>query len=259
MNTRVRASGGRLFDISNTIFLSLIILITLYPIYYVLVASISDPVSMMKHTGMLFWPKGFSLESYKHVFAYPMILGYTNTLFYVFVGTAVNVLLTTLAAYGLSRKNLMFSGYIMMIITFTMFFRGGLIPTYLLVERMGMVDNRWILIIWKAVQPWNLIIMRTGFAAIPDSLIESARIDGASHFKVLWKIAVPVSKAIIAVMILFYGVYHWNAWFYSMVFLRTRVLYPLQLVMREILVANDTRYMTESLLVWMISKLLQQP
>ncbi|MCI8623723.1 MAG: carbohydrate ABC transporter permease [Provencibacterium sp.] len=244
----LRTKGEKAFEAVNIVLLSILVLVTAYPLYYVLAASFSNPAEIMKHTGVLWGLKGFSLESYKYVFRYPMVwIGYGNTLVYVLVGTAVNTLFTALAAYGLSRKNAMLCNFFMVLITVTMFFSGGLIPTYLLVDNMGLTNTRLVMFIWKMAQPYNLIVMRTSFREIPDSLIESATIDGANHFQIFWKIAVPVSKAVLFVIILFYGVYHWNAWFYAMVFLRSKSLYPLQIVLRDILVANDVSAMTEGM------------
>lgn len=244
----LRSKGEKIFEVCNILLLTAMVLVTAYPLYYVLVASFSDPGQIMKHTGVLWWLKGFSLESYKYVFKYPMVwVGYGNTLFYVVAGTTVNTLITALAAYGLSRKNTMLCNFMMVVITITMFFSGGLIPTYLLVDNIGLTDTRLALILWKAVQPYNLIVMRTAFRELPDSLVESATIDGANHFQIFWKIAIPVCKAVFFVIILFYIVYHWNAWFYAMVFQRSKDLYPLQIVLRDILVANDVSAMTEGM------------
>ncbi len=189
-------------------------------------------------------PLGFSLEAYKLVFENPMILtGYRNTLFYVTVGTSINLLMTSLSAYVLSRKNVMFKNAMMMVV-FTMFFSGGLIPFYLTVRELGLSDSMWAVILPTAMSTYNMIVMRTAFTAIPDSLEESARIDGANDFTILFRIILPLSLPVVAVMILFYAVGHWNAWFNAMIFLRTRDKYPLQIVLREILIASSTDDMT---------------
>lgn len=173
-----------------------------------------------------------------------IITSYLNTFFYVVVGTTVNILLTSLGAYALSRKNVKWKNFIMFMIVFTMFFEGGLIPLYLLVSELNMIDTRWALIFPTAVSAFNLIIMRTAFQGIPDSLEESARIDGANDFTILFRIILPLSLPVVAVMILFYGVYHWNSWFHAMIFQQDRELFPVQLILREILIANDTNSMT---------------
>lgn len=231
----------RIFNYFNITFLTILSIVTLYPLVYVLIASVSDPTYVAQTRGLMLTPKGFNFDAYKMVFDNPMIVtAYLNTFFYVIVGTTINILLTSLGAYALSRKNVMWRDLIMFMIVFTMFFEGGLIPLYLLVNNLGMLDSRWALIFPTAVSAFNLIIMRTAFQAIPDSLEESARIDGANDFTILFKIILPLSMPVVAVMVLFYGVYHWNSWFQAMIFLQDRELFPLQLILREILIANST-------------------
>ncbi|WP_426447378.1 carbohydrate ABC transporter permease [Paenibacillus sp. S-38] len=235
----------RMFDGSNALFMVLLSILTLYPFLYVAFASLSDPASLMQHRGLLLMPEGFSLDAYKAVFDNPMIpAGYRNTLFYVTAGTAINLFMTSLGAYVLSRKGLYFRNAMMFFIVLTMFFQGGLIPTYLLVSSLGMIDTPWAMLLPGAISTWNLIIMRTSFQAVPVSLEESARIDGANDWTILFRVIIPLSLPVIAVMILFYGVGHWNAWFGAMLYLRDRELYPLQLVLREILITNSTDNMT---------------
>lgn len=236
-----RTVGERIFDIVNVTFMMILIIVTLYPFIHVAFASVSLPSRLMSHRGPLLKPLGITLDAYKMVFKDPMILiGYKNTLFYVVVGTTLNILMTCLGAYVLSRKGLYLQRVLMVLIVFTMYFGGGLIPFYLIVKGLGLTNTRWALIIPTAVSTWNLIIMRTAFMGIPDSIEESAKIDGAQDFTILFRIIMPLSIPTIAVMILFYGVGHWNAWFNAMVFLRKRELYPLQLRLREILIMNDT-------------------
>ncbi|MEG1891907.1 MAG: carbohydrate ABC transporter permease, partial [Clostridia bacterium] len=203
---------------------------------------------LMRHSGPVLLPKGFSLSAYSVVFKNSSILtGYANTIFYVVVSTALNLALTILGAYVLSRKGFMWGPPIMVLITITMFFSGGMIPTYLLVEGLGMVDTRLALILPTAINTYNLIIMRTSFAAVPDALEESAKIEGANDFQILLRIFIPVSTAVIAVMVLYYAVEHWNSWFQSVLYLRTRSLYPLQLILREILIMNSLDSMKENI------------
>ena len=174
-----------------------------------------------------------------------ILTGYRNTLFYVIAGTTLNVFMTALGAYALSRRDLLFKNPIMFFIVFTMFFGGGLIPTYFLVgQTLHMQDTPWALIVPGAITTINLIIMRTAFNAVPASLEEAARIDGANDWTILFKIYLPLSWPVVAVMILFYGVAHWNSFFPAMVYLRTRELYPLQLVLREILISSNVQNMT---------------
>jgi putative aldouronate transport system permease protein len=234
------------FDVFLVVFMLFLVAITLYPLLYALLASISDPRALTQHRGILLWPLGFSLRSYQLVFENPIIpSGYRNTLFYVVAGTTINLILTTLGAYGLSRKNVMWKKPLMFMIVFTMFFSGGLIPTFLLVGvTLRMMDTPWALIIPPAINTWNLLIMKTSFEGVPVALEESARIDGANDFHILWNIIIPLSMPVIAVMILFYSVYHWNAFFNAMIYLRTRDLWPLQLALRQILIANLQSDMT---------------
>ncbi|MCR8636458.1 carbohydrate ABC transporter permease [Paenibacillus radicis (ex Xue et al. 2023)] len=233
--------GERIFDVFNVIALSLLMLVTLYPIYYVAISSISNPTELMAHKGMIWVPQGLSLKAYSMVFDNPMILkGYGNTLFIVIVGLLFNLTLTAFGAYALSRKGLYYRKQLTLFIIFTMFFSGGLIPYYLTVKGLGLTNTVWALIIPQAINTFNLIIMRTTFQAIPDSLEESAKIDGANDFVILFRIIIPISLPIMAVMILYYGVSHWNSWFNAMIFLRNRELFPLQLILREILISGET-------------------
>lgn len=240
-----RSSGEKAFAVLNVFVMFFLIVVCLYPILYVVAASLSDPARLMQHEGLLVKPLGFTLKGYEMVLNDPRILsGYANTLYYVVFGTLINLILTSLGAYTLSRKGLLFGNIIMIVIVFTMFFSGGLIPNYLLVKGLGLVNTRWALILPGAVSVYNMIVMRTSFAGIPASLEESAKMDGANDFTVLVRIILPLSKAVIAVMVLFYGVGHWNAWFNAMIYLRDRSLYPLQLILREILLMNASDNMT---------------
>lgn len=240
-----KSTGELVFDIFNHIFLVLVAIICLYPMIYVLFASFSQPSLLAKHRGILFGPLGFTLKGYELVFDNPNIItGYINTIIYVVAGTALSLLLTTFGAYALSRKDLLWRKQIMFLVTFTMFFSGGLIPFYLVVMQLKMINTRWAIIIPGAISVWNLIVMRTSFQSIPESLIESAKIDGANDFIILFRIVIPVSIATIAVMTLFYAVGQWNGWFNAMIFLRDRDLFPLQLILREILISNDVNSMT---------------
>jgi len=239
-----KSTSEKIFDLANILMMILLMIVTLYPLLYVAFASISTPSRLMQHQGILLKPLGFELGSYKLVFRNPMIIkGYLNTIFIVFVGTGVNIVMTALGAYVLSRKNVYWQKLFIFIIVFTMFFRGGMIPTYLLVKNLKLTDTLWALIVPNAISTYNMIIMRTSFLSIPESLEESARIDGAKDFTILFKIVIPLSLPVIAVMILFYGVGHWNSWFSAMIYLRKRELYPLQLILREILISSDTSQM----------------
>lgn len=237
--------GEKLFDIFNVMILLVLCVITLYPILYVLFASLSDSNLLMKNTDLLWKPVGFSIEAYKAVFIDSRIWqGYFNTVYYVVVGTTINIFMTLLAAYTLSRKKVYFAKYIMRMIMITMFFNGGLIPTYLLIQSLHLGNTRWALLLPGAISVYNFIIMRTSFASIPQSLEEAARIDGANDFIIMLRVILPLSIPIIMVMVLYYGVAHWNSWFGAMIYLnRRKDLQPLQLYLREILVQNDTSNM----------------
>lgn len=234
-----------IFQTFNYIFLAALVLLCLYPMWYCLMASISNPGAMMRHMGPLLLPKGFSLASYGKVFANPNIIsGYKNTIFILVVGVILCLLMTSLGAYVLSRKDLLFRKPLMMIIMFTMFFTGGLIPTYLNLKELYLTNSLWGLIIPFLVNTFNLIILRTSFESIPDSLIEAAQIDGASHWKILISIVLPLSKATLAVMVLYYGVEKWNGWFWASALIRNRELLPLQVILREILLSSTQSMQT---------------
>lgn len=235
----------KIFNTLNILVLSVLMITMIYPILYVLFASVSDAAALISHRGLLLKPIGFNINAYRMVFRDPLVINsYYNTIIIVVVGVSINILLTSLGAYVLSRKDVYFKKMIMMFIVFTMFFSGGLIPLYLTVKSVGLYNSLWALIIPTAVNTFNLIIMRTSFMAIPDSMEESATIDGANHIIILFRIILPLSLPVIAVMVLYYGVEHWNAWFNAMIFIKDRSLYPLQLLLREILVQNDTNSMT---------------
>jgi putative aldouronate transport system permease protein len=238
--------GERLFSMGNVLFMFALMVVTLYPLLYVLFASLSNAGELTQHRGLLLWPLDLTFEAYRRVFANPIILtGYRNTLFIVIVGTALNVLMTMLGAYALSRRNVLFKNPAMFFIVFTMFFSGGLIPTFLLVgQTLGMQNTLWALIIPGAVNTLNLIIMRTAFNAVPVALEEAARIDGANDWIILFRIFLPLAWPVVAVMILFYGVAHWNSFFSALIYIQDRDLYPLQLVLREILISSNIQNMT---------------
>lgn len=234
----------KIFNFFNVCLMLFLVVIMLYPLIYVLFASFSKPGAFMAHKGLLLLPAGFSMESYEAVFRNPMIArGYINSLIIVFGSLIFNILLTSMGAYFLSRRYALFKNTIMVMIVFTMFFSGGLIPFYLAVRGLRLDNSLWAIIIPFAINTFNLIIMRTSFQSLPDSFEESAKIDGAGHFTILFRIILPLSLPVLAVMILYYGVSHWNGWFYSMIFLRNREWFPIQLILREILISNDTSNM----------------
>lgn len=220
---------------------AVIILIVLYPLIFVVSASFSDPARVLSGEVWLL-PKGPTLEAYNNILHNDQIwTGYRNSILYTVVGTLINITMTLLAAYPLSRPDLPGRKGLMLIITLTMFFSGGLIPSYLLVKSLGMVDTMWALIIPGAISTYNLIVMRTYFqSSIPWELQEAAHIDGCSNWRLLISIILPLSKPILAVMVLFYAVGHWNAFFNALIYIRSEHLYPLQLILREILMISQS-------------------
>lgn len=239
-----RSWSEKVFDWMIIWIMIVLVLLTAYPLYYVLVASVSDGSQMMAHSGLLLKPYGFHLDAYVKVLDNPSIIkGYLNTLFVVGASVILNMTVTALAAYVLSRKNVYWNNLFTFLIVFTMFFTGGLIPFYLVVKGMGLMNSLWSLIIPFAVNTFNLIVMRTSFQAIPDSLEESAKIDGANHPTIFARIVIPLSLPVMAVMALYYTVEKWNGWFYASLFLKDRQLFPLQLILREILISNSTDLM----------------
>ena len=234
-----KSLGEYIFDACNHFFLFFWALITLYPLLYVLFSSLSDAGRLMSHRGLLLYPLGINFDAYKMAIKNPLVLtGYLNTLIIVIGGTSLNIVMTSLAAFFLSRKNVLWKNLVMLMIAVTMFFGGGMIPSYLLVVGLGMRNSLLALIIPGAVSAFNVIIMRTAFMDIPDSLEESAFMDGANNFDILYRIVLPLSKSVVAVMALWYGVGHWNSWFSAAIYLTDRKLYPIQLVLREILIQN---------------------
>ncbi|WP_082415906.1 carbohydrate ABC transporter permease [Numidum massiliense] len=232
--------SDRLFKIANYTFLTVVLAIVLYPLIYVVSASISNP-AFVNSGQMWLFPKDIMWEGYVRVFENKQIwIGYRNTIFYTLLGTTINLLVTIPAAYALSRRDLVGRNWIMGMFVFTMFFSGGLIPTYLLVKNMGMVNTIWAMVLPNAAAVWNIIICRTFFqSTIPRELEEAATIDGCSTVKMFLKIILPLSKPIIVVMALFYGVGHWNSYFNALIYLSDQNLYPLQLVLRQILVLQQ--------------------
>lgn len=234
------------FNIFNYVFLSIVALLVIYPLVFVVSASFSNPEYVISGE-MWLWPKEFTLDAYEKVFKNQDIInGFVNTLKYTVFGTILNVIMTILAAYPLSRRDLKGRGFIMAFIVFTIFFSGGLIPTYLLIRDLGMLNTFWVMVIPNAVAVWNIIIMRTFFQALPHELEESAMIDGCGNFKILWSIVLPLSFPVIAVMVLFYSVGHWNSYFQALIYLQDQEKFPLQLILRQILIQGQTDDMVET-------------
>lgn len=249
MTTKIKKSGAEIaFGVFNRIFMICAIIVTIYPFYYVAACSLSDSVRLLANRGAMLLPKGFSLNAYKAVFENPNIIsGFRTTLTVVAVATTLNVFMTSIGAFLLTRKKLKIRKALSCMFIFTMYFSGGMIPTYLFVYDIYNLGNSlWALILPGLISTYNLLIMRTNFEQIPDSVEESASIDGANDITILFKIIMPLSMPVIAVMILFYGVGHWNSWFNALLYIRDRGKYPLQLVLRGILLLNSTESMMES-------------
>lgn len=234
-----------LFEGIIGVILTLVSIIVLYPIIMIVSSSFSDPSAVMANRVKL-WPINPTLMVYKMVFKHPEIWGsYLNTIIYTVVGTAVNIFLTTLGAYPLSRKDLYGRNIFTGIFVFTMFFGGGMIPSFLLIKSLHLYNTIWAIVLPGAISTWNLMIMRTFFQnTIPLELQESAFIDGANDITVFTKVVLPLSAPIIAVMVLFYGVGHWNSWLSALLYLSNRSRYPLQIVLREILIQSSTQEMS---------------
>ncbi|GGD61869.1 carbohydrate ABC transporter permease [Paenibacillus nasutitermitis] len=240
-NVKQKISDDKAFDVVIYIIAFVIIAIVLYPLLFVVSASFSDPAKIINGEVWL-WPKGVTLDSYANVFKDERIWNaYKNTIMYTVVGTFINIVLTTLLAYPLSRKDLPERNFLMLFIVFTMFFSGGIIPTYLVVQNLGLIDSIWAMVIPSAIATYNVIVMRTFFqSSIPWELQEAALIDGCSNFRLFLRIILPLSKPIIAVMVLFYAVGHWNSFFSALIYLNDDHLYPLQIILREILIQNQS-------------------
>ena len=234
---RKKSWQDRLFEIANTAFMLLMIFICAYPFWHIFMGSFSEPTRLNAHLGVLLKPLGFYLDGYKEVFENPNIIsGYANTIFLVVAGTVSSVFFTALGGYCMSRKYFPLKRLIMFFIIFTMYFGGGIIPTYLLTNNtLHMGNTRAVLIIPVLINTYNMIIMRSGFEGIPDSLEESAQIDGANHLTILFKIVIPCALPTVAVISLYYAVAYWNEWFRASIYITERKLVPLQLVLKEIL------------------------
>ncbi|MBO0991818.1 carbohydrate ABC transporter permease [Bacillus sp. SD088] len=229
--------SDKTFDLINKILVGFLTLVIVYPLIFVISASISDPAAVS--TGkMWLWPVDITFAGYQRVFQNDAIwLGYRNTIFYTIIGTIIHLIVLLPCAYALSRKEVMGKKYILWIILFTMMFNGGLIPTYLVIKTLGMVDTIWAIVIPGVVGAWSILVARTFFQqTIPDQLVEAAKIDGASDYYIFGKVVIPLSMPIIAVMALFHAVSLWNQYFTALIYLSDEKLYPLQLILRQILV-----------------------
>lgn len=228
------------FDIANVTLMLIFAALFIYPIYFVIIASFSDP--NLVNTGKVFFtPKGITFLGYRRILENNAIwTGYLNTILYTTLGTTINVVLTITSGYVLSRKDLVGRQAILMVFTFTMFFSGGMIPTYMLVKNLNLTNTIWAMVLPNAMSVWNMMIAKTFFTTtIPDELLDAASIDGCGNLRFFSLIVLPLSKPIVAVMVLFYAVGHWNSFFNALIYLESQSKYPLQLVLRNILLVNQ--------------------
>lgn len=232
-------TGNKLFDFTNYLFLTLVGFLTLYPLWYILVVSLSS-AQYINLGEVSFLPKGFNIDAYKIVFANEKIWrSYANTITYTVVGTFINVVMTALCAYPLSRKDFFGRKPLTIFVTVTMFVSGGMIPLYLVIMNLGLINSIWAIVLPPAISTYNMIVMRSSFEAIPHSLTESAYLDGANDIQILKDLILPLSKPILATMTLFYAVSHWNSFFPAMLYLNEQSKYPVQVLMRDIVIAGD--------------------
>ena len=239
MNSIRKSPSRRVFEVFNYAFMILMMGIMLYPFLYVVSASFSNEAAVLSGSVSII-PSGFNIRAYQVVLRYPSIwISYRNTIMYTVVGTIINLVMTVCGAYPLSRKRFYGRSVFTFFIAFTMFFGGGMIPTYLVIQAYGMVDTFWVMVIPTAISTWNMIIMRTFFQSIPDALEEAAIIDGCNDIQVLLRIILPLSSASIMTIGLFYAVDHWNRFMQGLIYLRDANRYPLQLILRQIVLQNQ--------------------
>lgn len=228
-----------LFTVFNTLLLSLVFIVTVYPIVYIIAVSFSDSGYILQNKVIL-WPRGFNIEAYKEILSSTRIpKAYLNTILYTTVGTFINLLMTALAAYPLSRPDFFGRKFFMVMIVLTMFLTGGMIPTYLIVQKLGLLDSMWAIVIPNAIWTIELLILKSFFENLPDSMRESALIDGASELRILFNIVLPLSKPALASIGLFYFMGHWNSYFIPMIYLNDSSLHPLQVVLRNMLMNTE--------------------
>ena len=232
--------SDKIFDITNTVLMILIFFLFSWPLWFIIIASFSDPAAVWNGKVVLL-PKGFNIDAYREILKYKSIwLGYRNTILYTVLGTVINLVLTICTAYPLSRKDFMPRNFFMFMFMLTMYFSGGLIPTYLVVNKLNLVNTVWAMIIPGAISIYNVIITRTYFInSIPGSLQEAAELDGANSLQFLMRVVLPLSKPVIAVIALYYAVGHWNDFFSALIYIHKKDLLPLQTFLRDLLVQNQ--------------------
>lgn len=242
VKSRVEKSySDKIFDVVNLIVMCVLLLIFIWPMWFVLIASFSDP-NQLWLGNVILWPKGFTLEAYEKLLEYTDIwTGYKNTILYTVVGTLVNLILTVTLAYPLSRKDFLPRKFIMIMLVITMYFSGGLIPTYLVVKNLGMVNNFWAMIIPGAISTYNVLVVRTYFLnSIPNELHEAAKLDGANNLQFFGKIALPLAKPVVAVVGLYYAVGHWNDYYTALIYLYDKEKFPLTCFLKNLIIDTST-------------------
>lgn len=242
-NSIKQSTGERVFTLLNTVFMLILAIMFVYPLYYVAVASFTNSNMLLVNANkLLLWPMNFTVDAYKRVISYRMIwMGYRNTVFIVIVGTVISLALTIMGAYFMTRKGIVGQKLFSKLVIFTMFFTGGMIPFYLVVRGVGLLDSIWALIFPTAISTYNMIVMRTAFYSVPDALVEASEMEGANDFIILWKILVPVTVPTIMVLMLYYAVGYWNGWFNAMIFISDKTKWPLQLLLRQILIEGTDK------------------
>lgn len=237
-STKIKKSlGERIFQVAAHIIIAFLALICFYPFWYVVVGAFSNPNLLDQHSGILLAPIGFDLDSFKKVFELDLLLsGFANSLLLLGVGIPLNVMMTSFGAYFFSKKNILFKDILFKYCLLTMYISGGMIPLYLNFQELGMIGNRWGVLIGFCISCYYMIILRTAFSSIPESLCDAARIDGAGHFTTMFKVIIPLSKASIAVIAMYYGVGIWNGWFWSTMLTGSQLKWPLQAVLRTLLI-----------------------
>lgn len=238
-NRKPESLGSKIFDVINYLLLAVIAFIMVYPMWYVFIVSLSS-AKEISIGGINFLPRGVTFEAYIRVFQSKSIwTGYKNTILYTVLGTAINIFMSAICAYPLSRKEFYGRKTLTVLIMVTMFVSGGLIPLYLVINNLHLMNTMWAVLLPGAINTYNMIIMRTAFQSVPDSLVESAYLDGANDIVILRRIVLPLSKASIATMVLFYSVSHWNSYFPAMLYLNSKSKYPVQVIMRDIIIGSD--------------------
>ncbi len=249
INKSIKDSAtDRVFLFAIYVALTIVLIVVLYPLVYIISSSLSSPAAVSAGRVWLL-PVNFSLRGYEALLNTPQIMtGYANSVFYTAAGTTISVMLTIIIAYPLSRRSFFGRNVLMMLITFTMLFSGGLIPTYLVVRELGMIDSRWALLIPNAIWVWQVIIARSFFqSSIPDELLEASEIDGCSDLRFIRSVVFPLSKPILAVLVLMYAVGQWNAYFDALIYLKSDKLFPLQLILRSIIIQNNSGNIMDAL------------